>query len=84
MKATLALALATVVLAAITYGLAFLCVEINAAGALLSPAGVDDPSVLLAAGGFALARLASALCTVLTLALGAAQLTLWVWSKARP
>jgi hypothetical protein len=83
-KATIALTILTTLTWITTHALAIWCVEINAAGALLSPGGVDDETVLLVGAGFALMRLSTAVLTCFTLALFAAQLTSFAWSKLRP
>lgn len=84
MKETAVAAIASALYLALAHALAIVCVDVNAAGALLSPGGVVDPLVLSSAAAFALLRVVSAGSVCLTLALGAAQLASWLVSKVRP
>lgn len=74
MKALAGSAIATALLFALAHVFAHLAVEHDAAGALLSPAGLTNPIAWLAAGGFFLARLASSGLFCVTLGLAASRL----------
>jgi hypothetical protein len=73
----------TAILLVLAQAFAHLAVAHDAAGALLSPAGVTDPIAWLAAGGFLLTRLGSSAMLCVTLGLGAARLARAIGDRAR-